>query len=259
MASYGDSSRAVRYSAPALCKGPDKTKQIPEDQMVLEEPRVTGLYYDQCSYDKYVQESTGPGKWWLSQKMDYDMSKHNDHSGFMNTTNRGIPSKNVDVDSNLRTLGVYNSSCPENKLNPFLGETCKECESYSPGMMCDKCKDRLIDDTGPVQLQHMYVDTRDKRQCNNVADIHINRFESLCVDPQKLSRIQSNNFIGLDSRGTIKNIIRKNRLANEQSKSKQILMEIKRKYVCDCPLSKKNSSLGCMHTKDVNKNYILPL
>lgn len=229
----------------------DKTKQVPEDSF-LKQPILTGMEYDDCSYKKYIQETTGPGKWALSQRMNDHQSPHVQHPGFMNTNHSGIVPSNVDIESHLKNLGVYNSSCPDKKQNPFMGNTCNECKKSFTGLPCNSCSQQLRE-SDKEKPQHQFLSTRDRKECGNVADIYIDRFESSRHEVQTPSRIHSNEFIGVDSRSKMKQI---SLLKNKNLKS--TIKDMKTNDIENCSINKKISSLNCLLNKDISKNFIIP-
>lgn len=189
----------------------EKTKQIPSHGIT--EPRFTRLGHDSCAYNIEVKESKAPGLYRLNDRSHFDSCFMEFPGYFSHTKGSGILSSAVDTESELRRLSYINSKCPEARYNPV--KNCSACEKCNTGIPCGclHCK------KDPHNYKNNYTKkdckpqlipefTRERKQCNDITSININRFEPLCLDLQKTSRIQSNEYIGKQTRYMMKDITR---------------------------------------------------
>lgn len=144
--------------------------------------------YDDCALDKKAQESTGPFKYITdtnvveSQESCFEGSAPFQHNPF-----KSIPVNNIDYESDLRGQTRNLSKCPIHKYNP-------EINNQKANAPFNECKTH--------QLVPEY--TRTNKSCNILAGVTINRFHPLCEDIQSLDKIQSNTFIGTNTRLLVK-------------------------------------------------------
>ena len=144
--------------------------------------------YDGCNLDTRNNEATAP----FSYMTDSTVIESPEScflagaSPFMHNHFHSIPSTSVDVESELRNQNRNLSRCPEQQYNPQTAKPVdyklKECTS--------------------AQLVPEY--TRINKPCNIFAGITINRFHPLCDEVQQLSKIQSNSYIGTNTRLQVK-------------------------------------------------------
>jgi len=176
------------------------------------EPLFSKLIYDKCAYKKDLQESKGPGLYKLNDRTHYDSCYMKFPGYISHDENTGVLESVVDQESELRRLNYKNSKCPSQRYNPL--KNCKECEKCYHGMPCgcNHCKkdphNFLKTDCVPQLIPEF---TRERKPCNDITSVNINRFEPLCFDLQNSSRIQSNEYIGQQTRYDMKDLIRKGR------------------------------------------------
>lgn len=149
----------------------------------------TRLSYDENSYKQDLYESTGTGRYQL-----LDKSTHRgtgtcfQETPEIHTNNRQyrISERNdmVNAESDLRNLIRKDSKDPRAQY-PYVKPQYDNLPKISS---CNK-----------TDLARNYP-LLDGNQFNREKSIHVPRFESLCLNPQQMNRIRSNNFIGLNTR-----------------------------------------------------------
>ena len=210
----------------------DKTKNIP--QHGISEPSFSKLGYDTCAYKTDIKESKAPGLYKLNDRTHYD-SCYMQFPGYLaHDENSGILDSAVDAESELRRLNYKNSKCPSERYTPL--KNCKECKSCYSGIPCDclHCKKDPHNFTKVDCVQQLIPEfTRERKPCNDITSININRFEPLCLDLQKKAKIQSNQYIGQQTRYDMKDLTRRTRKTTleegslpESSKNKCICKKI---------------------------------
>lgn len=168
----------------------------------------SNIMYDKCNLDKKNQESIGPFNWITDSVYENKESCYQFNSPFMHNQYNNIPSSSIDVSSDLRNQTRLLSKCPENKFDPTKLSNCKACENCNQGLPCgcSHCKDtknnNKLNDCKFDGLVPQY--TRLNKPCNIFSGININRFNPLFEDLQDSSKIQSNSYIGINSRLTVK-------------------------------------------------------
>ena len=151
--------------------------------------------YDSCALEKKNQESEAPFKWvtdtFVSESNDNCFSEQ---SPFMHNHFRSIPFEKVDIESDLRGQTYKTTRCPSKK---FDASKYKEVKNVLIECQNDK-------------LAPEY--TRINKSCNIFSGININRFDPLIEvsQSQDFSKIQSNDYIGINTRNTIKDKIKPN-------------------------------------------------
>lgn len=155
----------------------------------ITEPINTKTIDDSCAYNQYLKQTAGPGMYHLHDRTAKE-SCFVEFPGYLQTANYG--SDFIDAESELRRLSYKNSKCPEAKYNPLKNK---------------KVYNKINTDTCNRQLVPEY--TRERKACNDITSINVNRFEAACLDLQKPNRIHSNQFIGTQTRNVIKDITRK--------------------------------------------------
>jgi hypothetical protein len=102
---------------------------------------------------------------------------------------KSVPKNVVDVESELRGQSRVLSHCPSvtNKMTTYPSLPVNECKSNN------------------LVAEH----TRINKPCNIFSGININRFHPLCEDLQNLNKIQSNGYIGINTRLYMKDEYRK--------------------------------------------------
>ena len=149
----------------------------------------TRLSYDENSYKQDLYESTETGRYQL-----LDKSTHRGNGTCFQETpeihsnNRQfrISARNdmVNAESDLRNLIRKDSKDPRTQY-PYVKPQYDNLPKISS---CTK-----------TDLARSYP-LLDGNQFNREKQIQVSRFESLCLNPQQMNRIRSNNFIGLNTR-----------------------------------------------------------
>lgn len=171
--------------------------------------------YDECNIKKKNQESTDPFQWITDPLYESKEACFNKPSPFMHNQFRSIPSNAVDIESELRNQTRLLSRCPETRFNPLKSKNCEKCDKCDKGMpcQCNHCKDtkeeHILKDCSSNGLVPEY--TRMNKPCNIFSGITINRFHPLCQDAQDMNTIQSNGYIGINTRNQVKDAFKKSR------------------------------------------------
>ena len=167
------------------------------------------LNYDKCALDKKDQENINHFNW--TTDSNYGESKSSCFVGtspFSHFPSRFVPSKAIDIESNLRLQNLPLSRCPSQKYSPL--QNCDDCTNCNEGLPCGcthciKNKQEYLkgcDDTNNKFLTPEY--TRVKRPCNVLSGININRFDFLTEDYQDMTKIQDNSYIGSNTRLSVR-------------------------------------------------------
>jgi hypothetical protein len=149
----------------------------------------TNSLYDSCNLKKKEQESTGPFNWITDPIYEIKEACHVDASPFMQNEFNSIPPKFVDIENDLRNQTRRLSRCPSSRFDPT-----KVVNDNKFSSKLTKCK------TDALNPQY----TRINKPCNIFNGISINRFHPLCEDLQALNKIQSNDYIGMNTRLNVK-------------------------------------------------------
>ena len=135
--------------------------------------------YDPCNARHRFKESTGAMKYQMSNTNTSDC--YSNEPGFISRyVGGGVVGSYIDTESELKNMTRPLSECPSNQhqyKNTKEKNVRGECGSH---------------------LRTEY--TREKRPCNVLSGVNINRFEPLCTNLQELNKIHSNCFIGANSR-----------------------------------------------------------
>ena len=152
----------------------------------------TRQLYDANAYKQDLTEWTGPGKYYLmptSTHLGSDTCFQEIPE--MHAANKqykiSSPHDMVNIESDLFNLNRLNSKDQFQKY-PFIKPTYKN----PPGPLPVCC--------GSTTNFAIRYPKLEGSQYNREQEIHVPRFESLCLNPQQLSRIRSNNVIGLNTR-----------------------------------------------------------
>lgn len=178
----------------------------------------TNSLYDQCNIQKKEQESTGPYNWITDNINESKNPCFVGQSPFMHNQFQSIPMNLVDAESDLRNQTRLLSRCPEARFDPTKLDNCQLCEKCNQGLPCGctHCKDtkhqQKLTDCTTEFLVPSY--TRVKKPCNIFSGITINRFHPLCNDLQDLNTIQSNSYIGSNTRLAVRDAFRKEPVQN---------------------------------------------
>ena len=122
-----------------------------------------------------------------------------------------IPNSSMDIDteSELRNQSRLLSRCPESRYDPTLVTDYSNCDSYNKGLPCncDDCKQKkknVLKNCKSKGLEPEY--TRIQKPCDVYFGLNNHRtpFEYSGENPQSINKIQSNNYIGENTRNLIK-------------------------------------------------------
>lgn len=212
----------------------------------------TQLGHDKCALKLDTMESMSPGVYQLNGRTYYDSCGMVFPGYIASNQGRGILASTVDTESELKTLNYLNSKCPEARYNPY--KNCNKCEKCNSGMPCGcrHCKkdphDYKKQKCNPQLIPKF---TRDKKTCNATSSLNINRFEPLCLNLQKPSRIQSNDYIGTPTRNVMKDMT---------TLKRKTMKEPVFNNLCNCKkFLRTHSSLDCLYKKDTKRHTILPI
>lgn len=168
----------------------------------------TNDFYDKCNLEKKDQESSGPYQYITAPLYESPDDCFENQSPYMHNQFYSIPSNKIDVESDLRNQTRILSRCPETRFDPTKLENCKKCENCNQGLPCS-CKhchdtryENELKDCKTKGLIPAY--TRVNKSCNIFSGITINRFNPLCHDLQDVNKIQSNSYIGFNTRLFVK-------------------------------------------------------
>ena len=149
------------------------------------------LSYDENSYKQDLYESTGTGRYQLLNKSTHRGDNTNtcfQETPEIHSNNRQyrLSAQNdmVNAESDLFNLIRKDSKDPRTQW-PYTKPTYDNLPKISS---CNK-----------TDLSRSYP-LLDGNQFNREKSIHVPRFESLCLNPQEMSRIRSNNYVGLNTR-----------------------------------------------------------
>ena len=169
---------------------------------------LTNSLYDKCNLDKKDQESSGPFKYMTEPLYENKNSCHMTSSPYMHNQFHSIPGVNVDAENDLRNQTRHLSRCPSTRFDPTKAKNCAKCTKCNSGLPCgcSHCKETKynsqMQDCKDQGLVPSY--TRINKPCNIFSGITINRFHPLCEDLQDSLKIQSNSYIGANTRLNVK-------------------------------------------------------
>lgn len=170
----------------------------------------TNSLYDKCNIDKKQFESTAPYNWVTDQLSEHKSKCNVNSTPFMHNNFKNIPASSIDIENDLMNRNRLLSRCPETRFDPTKLNNCKACNKCNEGLPCGcihckeaKYQNKLIDSTKCDKgLIPEY--TRINKPCNIFSGISINRFNILCEDLQDTAKIQSNSYIGSNTRLQVK-------------------------------------------------------
>jgi hypothetical protein len=161
----------------------------------------TKSLYDECNLTKKDQESTGAFKWITDSVYENKDSCYVNSSPFMHNQFRNIPASSIDVENDLRNQTRLLSKCPSSRFDPN--------KVTNDNKFTSKLEDCKSNNLVPEY-------TRINKPCNIFSGISINRFHPLCEDLQDVNKIQSNSYIGTNTRLQVKDAF--NNVKEEQPK-----------------------------------------
>lgn len=170
--------------------------------------------YDSCN-NKHIEEENKYGLQWMTdasvqetqQPCFVNQSPYMQHIG-----HRGAPSSRIDVESDLRGQTRLLSRCAQTRFDPMAN--CAECKQCDRGLPCScpHCK-KTQSETYAAECRNgqslVPEYTRTRRACNLKSEQNMYRFDHLCEDPQKPSRINENAYVGSNTRLAIKDAFAK--------------------------------------------------
>jgi hypothetical protein len=164
--------------------------------------------YDNCNLEKKNQESTGQFKWVTDNVKESKSACYVNTTPFMHKQFQSIPYNKIDIESDLRNQNRILTRCPDSRFDPTKLDNCKDCEKCNQGLPCGcqhcrqtKYENELKDCTNSNLVPEY---TRINKPCNIFSGITINRFNPLIEDLQDTNKIQSNSYIGTNTRLQVK-------------------------------------------------------
>jgi len=150
------------------------------------------LSYDENAYKQDLYESTGTGRYQLLDKST--------HRG--NVNNSTCFQETPEIHSNNSMYRISDQSDmvnAESDLFNIIRKDSKDPRTQYP--YTKPAYDNLpkLSSCTKTDLSRVYP-LLDGNQFNRSQEIQVQRFESLCLNPQKMSRIRSNNYVGLNTR-----------------------------------------------------------
>ena len=164
------------------------------------------LKYDACEQKKDLTESMGPGKYQINTPVVCSNCFQDNPRIIDQKTGVSLNSGMewrfyagpIDVDSELKNINKPASKCPSRKYNP----DCQDCFCANQGHPCGQgvvvgCNDKRnplrkpwtrCGDNNLVDFPRCHFPTEDTRLSNPASNLRgtgINRFNPLCLDPQK--------------------------------------------------------------------------
>jgi hypothetical protein len=186
--------------------------------------------YDPCNSRHKFKESTASMRYQLSNTNTKDC--YSNEPGFISHyVGGGVRGNHVDTESELKNIVRPLSECPSKK-HQYQNTT----------------KKNPREDCG-IHLRTQY--TREKRPCNVLSGVNINRFEPLCTNLQETDKIHSNCYIGVNSRLQTQDIAEKEQDYRGVAK-RAVFVDPKEHCFVGT-----GSSLACKFTNDRN-HRILP-
>jgi len=206
----------------------------------------TKSLYDDCNLAKKEQESTGPYQYMMDPVRESNESCWQNQSPFMHTHFNSIPVGHVDIESELRNQTRRLSKCPQARFDPTKLDNCRSCKKCNQGLPCDckhcretKYENSLKDCSSGLIPSY----TRTNRSCNVLSGVTIDRFENLSENPQDMKKIQSNNYIGTNTRLEVKDAFKDNQekeLKNKKEQQKQKDEQEKARLLAQLQMNKKS-------------------
>jgi hypothetical protein len=154
----------------------------------------TKSLYDDCNLTKKDQESTGAFKWITDSVYENPNNCNINASPFMHNQFKNIPAAAVDIENDLRNQTRVLSRCPSSRFDPS-----KVVNNNKFTSKLEDCKSQAL----------VPEYTRINKPCNIFSGVSINRFHPLCEDLQDVNKIQSNSYIGTNTRLQIKDAFNK--------------------------------------------------
>lgn len=170
----------------------------------------TNSLYDECNIKKKQYESTAPFNWITDHLYESKSKCYVNSSPLMHNHFNNIPADSIDIENDLRNSTRQLSRCPESRFDPTKLENCKSCDKCNQGLPCgcSHCKyskhQNKLNETLACNKALIPEYTRVNKPCNIFSGISINRFNPLCDDPQDSAKIQSNSYIGSNTRLQVK-------------------------------------------------------
>lgn len=149
----------------------------------------TRIRFDEDAYQQQLYESTATGRYNLAPYTTYHDDTCLQTTPEMHAAQRKMfrisdMHDQVNIESDLYNLIRKNSKNPRNKY-PYVKR------EYNNKPQLKECTKTSLERSYPL----LEAPSHKREQ-----QIHVKRFESLCLDPQRMNRIHSNHFIGLNTR-----------------------------------------------------------
>jgi hypothetical protein len=170
----------------------------------------TNSLYDECNINKKQYESVAPFNWITDQLYENKNKCFVNASPFMHNQFRNIPANSIEIENDLRNANRQLSRCSETRFDPTKLNNCKSCDKCNEGLPCGclHCKEtknqNKINENEACDKALIPQYTRINKPCNIFSGITINRFHPLCEDLQDVNKIQSNSYIGSNTRLNVK-------------------------------------------------------
>lgn len=181
---------------------------------------MSGFLGDSCNIKHRLDESMRP----LSYQTQTPLIKerYNTSPGFL-MDDRGVKGCDIDIESDIFNINRPLSQCPSEKFPKY---------AINAG--------NVMPDTS-IRTEY----TREKRPCNVLSGVNINRFEALCNDFQDTKTIHNNCYIGLNTRSF------------ERDSKRKLIEPIFEKDATECYISeRKGYNFKCKNITEADK--ILP-
>jgi len=152
----------------------------------------TRKIYDEPAYKHQLYESTQSGKYNLAPHSTY---RAND-TCFQSTPEIHATTTARSQFRNFVQNDLINA---ESDLYNLQRKASKDPRTQYPYTKIDHQRIPTLSECGPTDLARSYP-LLEAPSFKRSQSIHVPRFESLCLDPQQLNRIQSNHYIGAQTR-----------------------------------------------------------
>ncbi len=149
----------------------------------------TRKLYDENAYKQELHESTETGRYQL-----LDQSTHlGNETCFQETPEMHSNNRQYKISAQNDMVNV------ESDLFNLVRKDSKDPRAQYPYVKAEYNNMPKISSCTKTDLARHYP-LLDGSQFNREKEIHVPRFESLCIDPQQMNRIRSNNYVGQNTR-----------------------------------------------------------
>lgn len=147
------------------------------------------LSYDNNTYKQDLYQSTETGRYQLLSDATY----RNNDTCFQNTPEIHANNRQFRISKRNDMVNI------ESDLTNRIRKDSKDPRTKFPYTKVSYANPPSIASCTRTDLSRSYP-TLDGSQWNREKQIQVPRFESLCLNPQQISRIRSNNYVGLNTR-----------------------------------------------------------